>query len=395
MNYFNITRHPLISVVGGIEEGKTFLIKALWGDQCKSTTITEEVPGRGSFQYQVKELSPIIFSLGDIWLSNEDNIKCIRDTDTLIYLIPSQSFGYDEEFTVLKQIKEINPSMHIILVCTKIDLLFGTNTKRVEFVEELLRTERTIMNTTTQYLECCALDDIVMFSAKKKWNIEVLRERIWDNLIEKLNDTIYDSNIPTLVISGKRGCGKSSTLNRMFNLNLPINMATACTKYPRVLHVETETNGTITKFNLVDLPGIAESIDADTTYAAYYKKYIEKASVLLCLSQADTRAYLQDQLFYNSLIESKIINKKTRILLGINQVDLLYKTVEQPDGIDLNSLPDADAILKDKISDFYSIYQNLFKEFDNISESNVIGFSAIQNWHIDILKNTIINNLKN
>jgi hypothetical protein len=382
---------PLISFVGGIDEGKSTLIQALWKERCVEGVVTEEIPGRGIFQYRVKESSPIISSLSDLWLSNNENIDLIKETDTLLYLLPSQTFGYDEEFYVLRQIKEINPQINIILVCTKIDLLFNEITKQSDAIEDLLRIERIIMNSHSIYNATCLLDDIVMVSADKKWNLETLRERIWNSLIEKINNTIFDEKIPTLVISGKRGCGKSSTLNKLFGLDLPINMATACTKYPRVMHVEVAEGSNLLHFNVVDLPGIAESIDADIVYASYYEKYIERATALLCLSQAGTRAYLQDQLFYSNLIERNIINEKTNILLGINQVDLLYKTMDQPDGVELCKLQDTDKILHDKIKDFYDIYQKLFVGIKNISMDNIIAFSTIQNWNIDLLKTKIIN----
>lgn len=235
------------------------------------------------------------------------------------------------------------------------------------------------------------MNDTVMISAKRTWNISSLKERVWDNIIDKKNDEIFDKSLPTIVISGKRGCGKSTTLNLLFGLDLEINRAVACTKYPRVLRVAYNYKGNEYLANVVDLPGIAESIEADNTYAKFYEKYIQMATILLCLTQADTRAYLQDEIFYKKIIENRKLNKNVSIVMGLNQIDLLFKTIENPDGINLNNLDLNNDIYKTKIYDFYSIYSKLFKNFANIKEENVIGFSAIQSWHIDLLKDRVFN----
>ncbi len=386
-------KYPIVSFIGGIEEGKTSLIRALYKKSKERFLVSENVPGRGFMQFFVTELPPIIFSLNDKWISNKENIEMVRKSDTIVYLLPSKTFGYDEEITMLLEIKKINPLAHIIIACSKIDLLYTQHTSKKDFIESVLQTERTIIESYQHFIGKIALSDIVMVSCRKKWNVEILRERIWDNIIEKTNDDIFDSKIPTLVLSGKRGCGKSSTLNMLFNLDLPINMATACTKYPRVMHIETQYGSEKIAFNLVDLPGIAESINADMAYSTFYKKYIEKADVLLCLTQADTRAYLQDQIFYTQLVKKRLLSKSTNVLLGVNQVDLLFKTFDNPDGIDLNTLDENDSLLAEKIDDFFSIYKELFTGFKNISRENVIAFSAYHKWNIDKLYNSIINHL--
>lgn len=385
---------PIVSFIGGIEEGKSTLIRALWKKNKQGFCISENIPGRGYMEYQVKELSPVVFSLCDKWLENDTNIQLLKESDTIVYLVPSKTFGYDEEMSMLSHIKKINVTAHVIIVCTKTDLLYSKQTSRKEFVESLFQTEKTIIESYKHSIGQLDINDLVMVSAQKRWGIELLRERIWDNIIEKTNDDVFDKNIPTLVLSGKRGCGKSSTLNMLFDLDLPINMATACTKYPRVMHIEAKNGEEIIPFNLVDLPGIAESINADMTYSAFYRKYIEKADVLLCLTQADTRAYLQDQQFYEYMVKNKLLTYKTHILLGINQVDLLFKTFENPNGIELSTIDEDNPLLNEKIDDFFNIYKEIFCGFKGVSRENVIAFSAFQKWNIDKLYQNIINHLK-
>ena len=394
-NHNKKNTYPIVSFIGGVEEGKSSLIRALFKKRKEMFLVSENIPGRGCMNFYVEELPPIISSLSDKWINNKENISSVKKSDTIVYLLPSKTFGYDEEIAALLEIKQINPLAHVIIVCTKIDLLYTKQTPTKDFVEEILQTERTIIDSYQHFIGKISISDVVMVSSRKRYNLEILRERIWNNIIEKNNDDIFDSTIPTLVLSGKRGCGKSSTLNMLFNLNLPVNMATACTKYPRVMHIETQYGSEKIVFNLVDLPGIAESINADMSYSNFYKKYIEKADVLLCLTQADTRAYLQDQIFYTQLVNNRLITNNTHVLLGINQVDLLFKTFDNPDGIDLNSIEDNNLLLAEKIDDFYSIYKELFHAFKNISRENVIAFSAYHKWNLDKLYKCIINHLNN
>ena len=112
--------------------------------------------------------------------------------------------------------------------------------------------------------------------------------------------------------------------------------------------------------------------------------------MLICLTQADTRAYLQDEVFYKSLMAQSILTKETRVILGINQIDLLFKDKEHLNGIDLNTISENHSLIKAKIEDFYGkVYSDIFKEFPNVSEKNVCAFSVLQKWNIDRLKSMI------
>jgi predicted GTPase len=117
------------------------------------------------------------------------------------------------------------------------------------------------------------------------------------------------------------------------------------------MQITDKYNGKEIRFNLVDLPGIAESLEANSLYRDFYYQFINKASLLLCLTQADRRAYKQDQLFYTELIAKDILRKNQQIILGINQADLLFKDKEHLDGVDLATIEDTDPIIVEKIKD--------------------------------------------
>ena len=135
-------------------------------------------------------------------------------------------------------------------------------------------------------------------------------------------------------------------------------------------------NGQIVEFNLVDLPGISESLEANSMYQGFYSRFINKASLVICLTQADRRAYKQDQLFYTNLMHNNILRKNQQVVLGINQADLLFKSSENLDGIDLHTIADDDAIIVDKVNDFYNKL--------NISNKEPINIEIINKFNVSI-----------
>ena len=394
---------PSIVIIGGIEQGKTAIRSSLWPNAVKVSednderfSVADSVPGRGVLNYDIIELPPILYSLQNEWLSNNYNLMEISKADVILFVLPASSFGYKQEVSFIKRIvnSDYYNNQHVVICLNKSDLLLydGNNMIGLESISKLLQVPSSLYGSLRNDLswENFSADSIIPISAVLQWNYDALKEKLWEGVILKINDTTFNAKLPTIVIAGKRGCGKSSTLNALWGLDLPTNKAVACTKYPQLLKVKCGDY----EVNVVDLPGIAESLDADMQYTAYYKKYIEKASLLICLSQADTRAYKQDELFYHNLINANIITKNTEIILGINQIDLLFKTKENPDGIDLHTTDDSTDLIREKIDDYYDkVYSKIFKELGIVTKKDVCVFSVWQKWNLNKLMNMILSKL--
>lgn len=396
---------PSVVFIGGIEEGKTSLITELWSNGTKLSEnvifVNDSIPGRGEMNYQIVELPPVIYSLSKRWMSNNSNLEVVKEADVLVFVLPAESLGYKEELLFIEQIVKSRyyNKQHIVICLSKTDLLLYNDEDEqinADSVSKLQRITASLFNSLRKVCPEGTFDigSIVATSVAMKWNYLTIKEKIWEGVISKTNDIIFDPALPTIVIAGKRGCGKSSTLNRLWGLSLPTNKAVACTKYPMVISVKAMFEGKEKQFNVVDLPGIAESLEADMQYSQFYDKYIKTAKVLICLSQADTRAYLQDQLFYTNLISNGIITKEMRVILGINQIDLLFKSKENLSGIDLHTITDDHPLIIEKIEDYYdNVYSKIFKDHPNISVNDVCVYSILQDWNIEKLENQLYNKL--
>lgn len=402
-------RKAKVIFIGGAGTGKSDIIKSLWGISTKKNkeiTVSDDIPGRGIMEFSVVEMPPVVYSLKDYapkgsWF-NKDNINTILNADAIVFVLPAKSYGYDSEFRFLvdlfkKYLKKKN--IPFTIVVSKIEQLKEKRSRDYgDLISGIYEVERYINNMFERYdlNKNLSISNIVPFSAFKGFNTYQLKTKIWDGVISHTNDYLFDKTNPTIIVSGKRGCGKSSTLNTLFGFNLPVDRAVACTKYPRVMKATLDIGGEQVEVNIVDLPGIAESIKADMSYYPFYKKYVEQADILLCLNQANVRAYKQDELFYKYLSESKSLTSKTRIIIAMNHVDSLFKDNNNLDGIELNTIRKNNPILVEKINDmFEKNYKHFFsKTHPSLSKECVIPISAFHNWHIDLLKDIIIQNLK-
>ena len=404
-----------VVIIGGIETGKTSTIQQLWEDNitdysCENNihnfSVLETIEGRDEVCFNVLELPRINYTSQE-WIDKPEIQNSLEDADVIIYVLTcdeaavnSRRVYLENLFNNLKFKKEIT----FLIAYGMADwVLFPEYAKNFEIPEieevklphisSILKKVNLVcseFSSFTRYDETFSVASIIPYSNIIDWNLDELKKQIWNGIVFSMNNYAFDESIPTIVLSGKTGCGKTSTINALWNKNLATNRVASCTKFPAVMHITDFFDGREVAFNLVDLPGIAESLEANSLYRDYYYRFINKASLLICLTQADRRAYKQDQLFYSELISNNIIRKGQKIILGINQADLLFKSAENLDGVDLKTINDDDDIITEKINDFYNnIFAEIFKDFDNVTMNSVEIYSIYQNWHLNSLKNKI------
>lgn len=409
-----MNNRPKVVFIGGIESGKTTTIESLWKDnvidyELKSGIFTfnvhEMLVGREVVDFDVIELPRINYTSSE-WIEKAGVKESLETADVLVVILTCD----DSLINVRKHYIEnvlsmiaLKKDMMIIvgygmadwiltpLVARNLDTAKSKQTS-LNSVSALMRKINVVyseFSSFTKYDSTFSIDSIVPYSNNLNWNIDILKYQIWNGITLAMNNFVYDESLPTLVLSGKTGCGKTSTINSLWNLKLATGRVVSCTKFPAVMRVSDEFNGRKISFNLVDLPGIAESMDANSIYRKFYYNFIAKATVLVCLSQADRRAYKQDQLFYSELIANNILKSSQNIILGINQADLLFKDREHPDGVDLHTIDVNNELIMEKSLDYFHCIADVFSEFNNVTVDSVVIYSVLQNWNLDNLKSKI------
>ena len=405
---------PKVVFLGGIESGKTTTIQSLWGEnvtyyQLKSGiytfNVSEMLVGREVVDFDVIELPRVNYTSSE-WIDKPGVKEALSAADVIVAIVTCD----DALINVRKQyLEKVLSSVQLqkdvvitigygmadwILTPVAARNLETSKSKQASLnsVSNLMQKTNMVYNEFAGFAKfdsTFSVDSVVPYSNHLNWNIDLLKYQIWNGLVLAMNNKVYDNTLPTLVLSGKTGCGKTSTINALWNLDLAVGRVVSCTKFPAVMRIEDEFDGKKISFNLVDLPGIAESMDANSVYRKFYYNFIQKASVLVCLSQADRRAYKQDQLFYSELISNGVLNASQNIILGINQADLLFKDKEHPDGIDLHTISSDNELIQEKSLDYYRCISNVFDQFDNVTSDSVAIYSVLQNWNLDNLKNKI------
>lgn len=413
---------PKVVFIGGIETGKTTTIQLLWEEEAVSLKeydgfmeigVHEMIPGREFIDFDVIEV-PRIHYTSDNWYKNNSLVRNkLACADVIVITIPINDIAIMSHKQYIKELfsfVQLKPNSSIIIAASMSDKVLTpivaskyqvAKTKKIGLtaVTNVLKRKDmffSVFEDFKDYYKTFSPSSIVPISYPLMWNIENLKYQIWNGIVVSMNNYAYDPSLPTLVLAGKTGCGKTSTINALWNKKLAVDKAVSCTKFPAVMHIEDTYDGKTIKFNLVDLPGIAESLDANTIYKSFYYKYINHAKLLICLSQADRRAYKQDELFYLDLIGNKILRNNQNIILGINQADLLFKSTENLDGIDLHTINEDDAIIQEKIYDYYNgIFKYIFKDFPNVKMESVHIYSVAQQWNIEQLRTKIFKLLIN
>lgn len=408
------SKKPNVVIIGGIETGKTTTIQMLWEDSVTSYGfengihefgISEMLVGREVVDFNVYELPRINYTSSE-WIQKEGVREHLESADVIIYLLTCDEVAINSRRAYLEQIfDQINLKKNVVFLIAfgmadwilfskkSLNLTELGEQPELTAVSNLLKTINIVNSEFTsfsKYDTTFSVASIIPYSNYLEWNLDELKRQIWNGIVLNINQQIFDDSIPTIVLSGKTGCGKTSTINALWDKKLATSRVASCTVFPAVMHIKDSFNGKDVEFNLVDLPGIAESLEANSFYRNFYYQFINKASLLLCLTQADRRAYKQDQLFYSELIAKNILRKNQKIVLGINQADLLFKDNEHLDGVDLTTIEDTNPILVGKVEDlFENVFADIFNDFENVTKDSVAVYSVLQNWHLDYLKNKL------
>lgn len=150
-----------------------------------------------------------------------------------------------------------------------------------------------------------------------------------DKVFGKLDKEITGRPFKVAVI-GQSGVGKSSTLNAVFGLNLPVS------------DIQEGTTEIIEKvfpmrdgFNLsiYDMPGLLQSRKRDTIYEEMYKEILPQCDVIVYIIKANTRNIGDDCRILKDVV-LPICNQnsiKDNLIVAVNKVDTIGETIDPED----------------------------------------------------------------
>jgi predicted GTPase len=187
----------------------------------------------------------------------------------------------------------------------------------------------------------------------------------------------------TVVFIGKRGVGKSSTLNHLFGFTQSTDPATEAT-VARMLSGLRLMRPSSWRFHSSDgfRQGRRSASGSLTCPASRpvasrtrgYRHWLSRADTVAWITQANVRAYKQDQIFFRDY--SKYVRSGTRLVLALSKADT---QVDDLSAADLNS----DVLIRKAADATAEIIPYSWAKPDDVT---VVPYSIAQEWNLERLR---------
>jgi predicted GTPase len=246
-------------------------------------------------------------------------------------------------------------------ICSGIPLRLVCGSEESELRRHLLES---LEERTDRYLK----DGNV--NAEQARVIEFLKQRFMEELARPTH----------IAVIGKCGVGKTSTINALFGFNGKISHTRAATKQVHDYFYENDHG----RLRISDLPGLGEDLDTEESYRGMYVEVLNSCEVALFVLRADSRDMMDVQRIFRDIIKPIIPGVARRVILGLNQVDLVYPG----DWISGANLPSKEQerniqlIAKERLRSLRKAYP--------VKQSQVVPYSATKRYRLEHLFHAMI-----
>ena len=167
----------------------------------------------------------------------------------------------------------------------------------------------------------------VYYSAEYNWNVKAVFDFIIDHIPTEKRKLYLKEQKLNLMITGATGCGKSSTINALFDLDVA-KIGTG----PNLETMEI-TRYDLDNLILWDTPGLGDGKEADARYTKnIVNKLLEKdekgnflIDLVLVILDGSSRDLGTSYELINNVIIPNLGEDKNRVLIAINQADIAMR----------------------------------------------------------------------
>ena len=220
-----------------------------------------------------------------------------------------------------------------------------------------------------------------------------------DEVFGKLDEEITGRPFKVAVI-GQAGVGKSSTLNAVFGLNLPVSdIAEGTTEIiEKIFPMRDGFN-----LSIYDMPGLLQSRKKDKVYEDMYKEILPQCDVIVYIIKANTRNIGDDCRILKEVV-LPICNQssiKDNLIIAVNKVDTIGQTIDPNDPElawdPIDNVPSEKLFecIKKKRMDIFSklIDENLvlLNSESALTPSQVVFYSAVYEYNLGEFLKAITN----
>jgi uncharacterized protein len=131
--------------------------------------------------------------------------------------------------------------------------------------------------------------------------------------------------VPTIAIIGEAGVGKTTTLNALFNAGAVVGHSRPTTKTADGFQVEiSDHHGNKGDIQVVDMPGLGESIAKAEELRELYERHLSNADVILWVHPAFDRMLEFSQRKVAEIFREKLGPLADHLVFGLNKADDMY-----------------------------------------------------------------------